>query len=310
MTGITADNKGEIVREQYKKRNKQKLAFISYVSAGFSVLCYIPMAGSIMAFQNYHPADGIFGSQWVGFKHFTDFFGNYYFWNITRNTVWINIVGLAFVFPAPILFALLLNEIRCKSMKSLVQTISYMPHFISLVVVCGMVKAFVSDTGFISGIVAKFTGERVNLLSYPENFVTIFTSSGIWQELGWNSIIYLAALSGIDETLYEAATIDGANRFKQTIHVTLPGIMPTIIIMLILNIGTMLSVGYEKIILLYNDLIMDKADVISSFTYRKGIIDMNWSYSTAVGLFSSVVNFALVFGSNYISRSFSETSLW
>lgn len=280
-------------------------AFLYYV-----IFCYVPMAGSIMAFENYHPADGIFGSQWVGFKHFTDFFTNYYFWTLIRNTIWINIVGLAFVFPAPIIFALLLNEIQKKKFKSTVQTISYMPHFISLVVMCGMVKAFVSDTGFISYFVSLFTGQRDNLLGHPEYFVTIFTASGIWQELGWNSIIYIAALSAVDESLYEAARIDGAGKFKQVIHVTLPGILPTIMIMLIMNIGTMLSVGYEKIILLYNDLVLDKADVISSFVYRKGLVDMNWSYSTAVGLFSSVVNFILVMGSNYLSRKYSESSLW
>ena len=295
-----------------KEMSKNWLLYLMFLPAFlyYVIFCYVPMVGSVMAFQNYHPADGILGSQWVGFKHFIDFFTNYYFWTLIRNTVWINIVGLAFVFPAPILFALLLNEIYTKKFKSVVQTISYMPHFISLVVMCGMVKAFVSDTGFISAFVSLFTGERVNLLGDPKYFVTIFTASAIWQELGWNSIIYIAALSAVDESLYEAAKIDGAGKLKQVIHVTLPGILPTIVIMLIMNIGTMLSVGYEKIILLYNDLVLDKADVISSFVYRKGLVDMNWSYSTAVGLFSSAVNFALVMGSNYLSRKFSESSLW
>lgn len=293
------------------KKNYVLYLFLLPALLYYVIFSYIPMIGSLMAFQNYHPADGILGSEWVGFKHFYDFFKNYYFWNVTRNTFCISALSILFGFPAPIIFALLLNEIYNTKFKSVVQTITYIPHFISMVVICGMIKSFVSDTGVIGMAISILTGkEPVNLLNYAENFRAIYIISDIWQDVGWGSIIYLAALSGVDVALYDAAKIDGAGKFRLVLHVTLPSIVPTIVIMFILRMGTILSVGFEKIILLYNPMTYEKADVISSFVYRKGLVDMNWSYSSAIGLLNSVVNFIFVFATNCISRKFNETSLW
>lgn len=304
-----------LYKEKYSFKKDLKRNYVLYLLFSFAFLYYfifnyIPMGGLVIAFKNYHPADGIFGSPWVGLHHFKNFFSNYYFWRITKNTLLISFYNILFGFPAPIIFALLLNEVYNRKFKSLVQTITYLPHFVSMVVICGMVKTFVDRDGLISNIVAQFTGEKVNLLFYPENFRTIYVASEIWQSVGWGSIIYLAALASVDASLYDAAKIDGAGRFKMALHVTLPSIVPTIITMLILRMGSVLSVGYEKIILLYNNMTLETADVISSFTYRKGLIELNWSYSSAVGLMNSVVNFTFVFLTNAISKKVSETSLW
>ncbi len=276
----------------------------------YLLFCYKPMYGAIIAFKNFTPAKGILGSSWVGFKYFKEFFDSYYFGRLLRNTLTISFTSLIMGFPAPIIFALLLNEIRSNKFKRVVQTITYLPHFISLVVVCGLIVQFTSDKGFIVQILSWFGFKPVSLLSKPQYFVPIYVLSGIWQEIGWNSIIYLSALTTIDPNLYEAAIIDGANRWRHTLHVTLPGIIPTIIILLILRMGRIMSVGYEKIILLYNEGIYETADVISTFVYRKGLVQFQWSYSAAVGLFNSVINFIMVTTVNYISRKTSETSLW
>lgn len=276
----------------------------------YFIFAYVPMYGVLMAFQNYEPLNGIWGSEWVGLMHFKDFLTNYYFLKILKNTLVISINCIIFAFPAPIIMALLVNEIKNSVFKKTVQTITYIPHFISLIVICGLIHNFVAEDGLISNFVSIFTGTKENLLNNPACFVPIYVISDIWQGVGWGSIIYLAALLSIDTSLYEAATIDGAGKFKQVIHVTIPGIMPTIIIMFILRMGGILGVGYEKIILLYNPLIYDTADVISTFTYRKGLIDLSWSYSSAVGLFNSVISIIFVTATNAISRKLSETSLW
>lgn len=276
----------------------------------YIVFCYFPMYGAIIAFKDYSPAEGIFASPWVGVEHFRNFFSNPDFVRILRNTLTISISELIFGFPAPIILALLFNEIRCRKFKSIAQTISYLPHFISLVVVCSLIKQFVTGNGVIQQLIEAAGGSNVSLLSRAEMFVPLYVISGIWQDVGWGTIIYLAALSGIDQELYEAATVDGANKFKQMLNITLPGIAPTIIIMFILKVGTLLSVGYEKIILLYNPLIYETSDVISSYVYRIGIQNQSWSYSTAVGLFNSVINFIIVIAANKLSAKFSETSLW
>lgn len=279
----------------------------------YIIFSYKPMYGAIIAFKDYSPGKGIIGSSFAadfGFNHFIDFFHSYYFGRILKNTVVISLTSLIFSFPAPIILALLLNEVKNESFKKAVQTISYMPHFISLVVVCSLIKLFTSDTGIVTYIAALFGYHSGSMLSQPNLFVPVYVISGIWQHLGWDSIIYLAALSGIDQSLYEAAKIDGANRFKQMLHITLPGISSTIIILFILAIGGIMNVGYEKIILLYNPGIYDTADVISSFVYRKGLLESNWSYSAAVGLFNSVINFILVIVFNKLSRKVSEVSLW
>jgi len=276
----------------------------------FVIFNYIPMAGIVMAFQNFNPKKGYFASPWVGLQNFTDFFSSYYFWRLIRNTFLISALSILFSFPAPILFALLLNEVKAKYFKKVVQTMSYLPHFISMVVICGLIKDFCDSDGLITSIVVSLGGARRNLLSDPSLFRIIYIGSDIWAGIGFGSIIYLAALSGVDQELYEAAVIDGAGRLKQTWHITIPGIAPTIIIMLIMRMGMLFSVGFEKIILLYNPMTYETADVISSFVYRKGLIEANYGYSTAVGLFNSVINFSMLLITNFIARKFSETSLF
>ena len=283
------------------------------VVAFYLLFCYKPMYGIIIAFKDYSPAAGIWGSDWAsnhGLQNFIDFFQSYYFGRILKNTLVISLTSILFGFPAPIILALLLNELRNEKFKRITQTISYMPHFISLVVICSMIKMFTSDKGLVTYLLSFLGGPEISLLTKPQYFVPIYVISGIGQELGWGAIIYLAALSGIDQELYEAARIDGANRWQQTLHVTLPGISSTIIIMLLLRMGSVMSVGYEKIILLYNEGIYETADVISTFVYRKGLQDFQWSYSTAVGIFNSVINFIIVVLFNRISRKFGEVSLW
>lgn len=276
----------------------------------YLLFCYKPMYGILIAFKDFSPAAGILGSDWVGFRYFKEFFHSYYFTRILKNTLVISLTSIIVGFPMPIIFALLLNEIKNQKFKRITQTISYMPHFISLVVVCSMIKMFTASNGFITYILSFFGGQDYSLLTRPGYFLPIYVLSGIWQEIGWGSIIYLAALSGIDQELYEAARIDGAGRWKQTLHVTLPGISGTIIIMLLLRIGNIMNVGHEKILLLYNPGIYETADVISTFVYRKGLQDYQWGYSTAVGIFNSIINFTVVMVFNKISKKVSEVSLW
>ncbi|MDE6837326.1 MAG: ABC transporter permease subunit [Acutalibacter sp.] len=292
------------------KRNPGIYILMIPVLAFFIIFAYVPMGGIIMAFQNYTPKGGFFHSDFVGFKHFTDFFGSIYFGRLIGNTLAISILNLIFGFPAPIIFALLLNEVGNKAFKKTVQTVSYLPYFISLVIVCGLVADFTASDGPVTDLIASLGGERINYLGQPQYFRTIYILSDMWQGLGFSSIIYLAALAGIDQELYEAAALDGANRWRQTIHVTLPGIASTIIILLILRMGTMFSVGYEKIILLYSTNTYETADVISSYVYRKGLQEFNYSYSAAVGLFNSVINTVLLVFSNKMSSRFSDTSLF
>ena len=297
------------VKNEWKKNNMYYLMFLP-VLVYFVIFAYGPMYGALMTFQDYTPSLGFLGSPWVGLKHFQRFFQDYYFKRILWNTFYISITSLIFTFPAPIVLALLLNELRNKRFKSVMQTASYLPHFISLVVVCGMIKKFTLDTGVINDIVAFLGGTRKSFLNDPNCFVPVYVISDIWQEVGWNSIIYMAALAGIDQELYEAAMIDGAGRWKQTVHVTLPCIMPTIIILLILRMGMLLSVGYEKIILLYNPVTRKTADVISTYVYRVGLEDKSWSFSAAVGLFNSAINLVFLLVTNSLSKKFSDTALW
>lgn len=271
---------------------------------------YMPMYGAIIAFKDFAPALGIWRSPWVGFDHFVDFFSGFYFWRVLRNTLVLSIQLLVFGFPMPILLALLLNEIRVSWFKRTVQTASYLPHFISLVVVAGLIVDFTSRDGIIMELIVALGGERSALLMRPDMFRSVYVISEIWQRVGWSSIIFLAALSGIDQQLYEAATIDGAGRFRKALSVTLPGIMPTVVILLILRIGQIMTVGFEKIILLYNPLTYETADVISTFVYRRGLLEFDFSFSTAVGLFNSLLNFMLLIAANALSRRVNDTSLW
>ncbi|MBO0995757.1 ABC transporter permease [Bacillus sp. SD088] len=292
------------------KRNKYIYIMVLPVVIYYLIFHYGPMYGVQIAFKDFSLTEGIWGSEWVGFKHFLDFFKGYYFWRLIRNTFLINIYELLLAFPAPILLALLLNELRRIWFKRVVQTISYLPHFISVVVVVGMLVDFTTQNGLINQLLSIFGVEPISFLQKPEWFRTLYIGSGIWQSIGWGSIIYLAAMSNINSELYEAAKIDGANRFKQALHVTIPGIAPIIIILLILQIGSMMSVGFEKIILMYNPLTYDTADVISTYVYRKGILEANFSFSAAVGLFNAIINLTLLVLANRISAKVSETSLW
>jgi putative aldouronate transport system permease protein len=278
--------------------------------AYYAIFCYWPMYGLQIAFKKYNIRQGIAGSDWVGLKYFAQYLTEPYFWKVVRNTFLINIYSLIFSFPAPILLALLLNEIKFSVYKKAVQSISYLPHFLSTVVVCGMVVNFLANGGPINDVLESMGGSRVQFLMEPEYFRSIYIISGIWQNIGWSSIIYFAAISGIDPQLYEAALMDGAGRFKQVWHVTIPAIMPTVTIMLILAIGNLLTIGYEKIILLYNGATYETADVISSYVYRKGILGADYSYSTAVGVFQSLIGLGFIWGANKFSAHVSENSLW
>ena len=271
---------------------------------------YLPMYGAVIAFKNFSIADGIIKSPWIGFEHFIRFFSSPYFVRITMNTFIINLYMLLFALPMPIIFSLLLNEIRQNKLKSLFQTISYLPHFISIIVVCGMIIQFTGEQGIINDFLASFNIPRSSLLLDPKLFRSIYVISGIWKEVGWEAIIYLSALACIDPTQYEAARIDGASKWHQMINVTIPGIIPTIVTMLILRIGQMMNVGFEKVMLLYNQNTYETADVISTYVYRVGLLNFNYDYSTAVGLFNSLINFSLLILANSISRKVNETSLW
>lgn len=308
-----------IPRKPFKKRlirdlKQYKIIYLLgfLCLAWYVIFHYLPMGGVLIAFKDFRAARGIWGSKWANpwYKYFEQFFNGYYFGRLLRNTLLINVIDLIFGFPAPIILALLLNELRSSSYKRIVQTVTYLPHFISQVVICGIILDFFSSTGVINQIITLLGGDKVRFFQEPGWFRPIYVGSGIWQGVGYGSIIYLSALGGVNADLYDAATIDGCNRFGRVIHVTIPGILPTVIIMLILRVGSMLSVGFEKIILLYNETIYETADVISSFVYRYGMQKGNYSYATAVGLFNSVFNFLLLIGVNALSRKVSEVSLW
>lgn len=276
----------------------------------YVIFHYLPMAGLVIAFKDYRVARGILGSKWVGLKHFIDFFQSEYAWQTTRNTLSISCLGLVFGFPAPIILAILLNEVKAAHFKKAVQTITYMPHFISLVIICAMVRDFCATRGLFNTILNGLGLPSVDFLIQPKWFYPIYITSGIWQNVGWDSIIYLSALSAIDQELYEAAAVDGAGRLRRIWSVTLPGILPTITILLILRIGSIMSVGFEKIILLYNPSVYETADVISTYVYRRGLVDGKYSFASAVGLMNSIINFALLLMADRISKHFGQSGLF
>ena len=302
-------NFGKRLRKDWA-RNWSLYVLVLPVLLFYVLFHYRPMYGAIIAFKDYTPALGVAKSPWVGLANFARFFKSVYFVRLIKNTILLSVYSLIFGFPAPIILALLLNEVRSRKFKSLTQTITYLPHFISLIVVTGMLTDFCLTSGLFNDIIELLGGTRIPLLQEAGLYRTIYVASGIWQEIGWGSIIYLSALAGVDSQLYEAAQIDGAGKWKQLIHVTLPAIMPTIIIMFILKMGTLMNMGYEKTILLYNPSTYETADIISSYIYRVGLLEQDWSYSTAIGLFNSAINFGLLLITNKISKRFSETSLW
>lgn len=276
----------------------------------FLVYCYAPMAGLYIAFTDYKITDSIFGGGWVGLQWFIRFFNGPYFVRLLRNTLLLSLETLVWGFPIPIIFALVLNEIRSKPFKRVAQTITYLPHFISLIVICGLVIDFFSLDGLVNTIIQAFGGEPIAFLAKPEWFRTIYVGSEVWQTFGWNSIVFLAALSSIDVQQFEAARLDGASRLQQMIYISLPSILPTIVTVLLMRIGHLMSVGFEKVFNLYSPATYETADIISTYVYRQGILGANYSSAAAIGLFNSVINLLLVVMMNKISRKLTETSLW
>lgn len=292
-------------------RNWELYLFIAPAFLYFVIFHYGPMYGIQIAFKNFIPTLGITGSPWVGFDHFERFFNSYYFWDLLWNTLSISLYELAIGFPLPIILALAFNEVKDSFFKRTVQTVTYAPHFISVVVMSGMIITFLSpSSGMIVNFVEMLGFQPPQFLTDPAWFKTVYVLSGVWQSAGWGTIIYLAALSGVDPQLHEAAVVDGASRFKRILHINIPAIVPTITILLILNMGSILGVGFEKILLLQNPLNMSSSDVISTFVYRSGLVDAQYSFSTAVGLFNSVINAILLIAVNQIARRTSENSLW
>lgn len=276
----------------------------------FIVFQYIPIYGIVLAFKKFDISLGIMDSPWVGFQYFEEFFSNAYSWTLIWNTVALRLWHLALGFPAPIVLALLLNEIRQEKFKRLVQSSSYLPHFISLVVVCGMVVTFLASDGPINSIIAYFGGQPVQWMQRPEFFRPIYIFSGIWQDAGWTSVIYLAALTGINTDLYEAAVMDGANRFQRLLYITIPGIAPTVMVMFLLRVGQLLTMDFQRVLLLYTPSTYETADILGTYIYRRGIISADFSFATAVGLFQSVVGLVFLLGANGIAKKLGQTSLW
>ena len=307
---ISKKNNEFVEFKKEMKRNGTLYLLVLPVIIFYLIFAYKPMYGALIAFQNYSVGKGFLGSEWVGFEHFKNFFNSPDFIRVLSNTLRINIVNLIFGFPMPIILALMLNEVRNNRFKKIAQTVTYLPHFISLVVICALIRDFVGKDGVITTFFSLLGFENTNMLNNKNLFTPIYVISDIWQTIGWNSIIYLAALTGVDTQLYEAASLDGAGKWRQLIHVTIPGIMPTVITMLILKIGSLMGLGYEKIILLYNPLIYETSDVISSYVYRLAFSGQQWSYTTAIGLFNSIVNLILLISVNKISKKVADTSLW
>jgi len=275
-----------------------------------AIFRYVPMLGNVIAFRRFRPGGSIFGDEWVGTLYVDMFINDPAFWNVFANTAIIGGMTLVVCFPLPIILALMLNEVRRKHFKRIVQSISYLPHFLSVVIVVGMVYQLLSLQGTINQIAEAFGGDAVSFLQKPEYFRFIYVASEAWQTVGWGTILYLAALTAVDDGLYEASRIDGANRWQQTWHVTIPGIRPTMVTLLILNIGNFLNVGFEKVLLLYNPMTYSTGDVISTYLYRVGLVSNNLSYAAAIGLFQAIIGFVMVMSANYISKRLVGTSLW
>ena len=311
----TADSGSEIQirkpsRIKLLNKNKYLYALIALPVVYYLVFHYAPMYGIIVSFKDYNIVKGIMGSPWAGFKWYEKFLTDPYFWKVVRNTFLLSLENIIWGFPFPIIIALLLNEVRNRKFKKAIQSVTYLPHFISTVVVCGMLVSILSSDGLVNNLIRALGGETKQFLMYPEYFRTIYVVSEIWQKAGWTSIIYLAALTGIDASILDAATIDGANRMQRIRHVTLPAITPTISTLLIMDLGKMMNLGYEKVLLLYNGSTMETADIIATYVYRRGILQNSFSYATAVGLFQTVIGVVLLVMANKVSKKLSETSLW
>jgi putative aldouronate transport system permease protein len=302
-------NQGSAVKRL--KRDWQLLLILLPGMLFYIIFRYGPMYGIVIAFKDYNIFEGVSKSPWVGFKYFDMFFKDPNFYKLFRNTFLIGIYSLFFTFPFPVLFAILLNEVKNVHFKKTVQTASYLPSFLSVVVICSMAIDFLSpNNGMINNIRAALGLEKIYYMTKPEWFRTVYIMTEIWQGTGFNAIIYIAAITAVDPSLYEAAEIDGCSRVKKMWYITLPAIMPTIVTLFIIKSGQVFKVGYEKILLLYNPATYEVADVFSTFVYRKGLVDLDYSYATAVGLFESVVALALLLITNTISKKVNEQSLW
>ena len=313
---INNDSKGipkperESLLTQYKRHYKLFIMLLP-VLIFFIVFNYAPMYGVIIAFKDFAPIKGIIGSEWVGLKFFREMFEGIYFWPTFRNTLIISSYKLVFSFPAPIIFALFLNEVKNMPFKKTVQTISYLPHFISWVVLSGiLIEVLAPDRGVVNHLIKLAGGQSVHFVADPKWFRTVLVVSGIWKSVGWQSIIFLAAISGIDPTLYDVAEIDGAGRIRKIWSVTLPSILPTIAIMLIFAIGGVIQDDFDQIFNLLNGMVTDVGEVISTYTYRVGISRQEFGYATAVGLFKNIIALVLIVASNYSSKKLFNSSLW
>ncbi|MEW1718259.1 ABC transporter permease subunit [Streptomyces sp. NPDC093109] len=307
MTTATA---GRRTWRRALRRDWQLYSLVVLPLLFFLVFRYLPMIGNVIAFRRFEPGGSLLGERWVGLRYVRMFLTDPTFWQVFTNTLWLGTLTLVFCFPVPIVLALLFNEFRSRALKRFVQSVSYLPHFLSIVIVAGITMQLLATDGPVNQALRAFGGDTVPFLQEPGWFRTVFVGSEIWQTAGWGTILYLAALTTIDEDLYEAARIDGANRWRQIWHVTLPGIRPTMITLLILNIGTFMAVGFEKVLLLYNPLTYPTADVISTYLYRTGVESNNFSYAAAIGLFEAVIGLILILSANQLSRRTVGTSLW
>jgi len=311
--GLRPSPAGSFKTSRWKSlaRNWELYLMLAPVIAYFFIFHYLPMYGVQIAFKDYIAPKGVWGSPWVGFKHLERFVSSYYFWRIIWNTISISLYQLALVFPAPILLALMINEVRSRMFKRTVQTVTYAPHFLSTVVTVGMLFIFLHPkTGLVSFILRWLEYPPIYFMTEPSWFKTVYVLSEVWQQAGWGTIIYLAALSSVDPQLHEAAKVDGASRLKRIYHINLPAILPTVMILFILNIGSLLSVGFEKVYLMQNSMNMASSDIIATYVYRTGILGAQYSFSAAVGLLNSIINMMLLLSFNRLSRRVSGSSLW
>ncbi len=295
----------QVIAKDFKK-NKYVYLMLVPVAAYFVIFHYIPMLSAQIAFKDFSIAKGIADSPWVGFKHFKTYFNSYYFGRLLRNTLMLSLENILFGFPAPIILAILINEINHTGFKRVVQTVTYLPHFISIVIVCALLRNFFA----VDGLINQIMGTKINFFMDSRAFRPLYVGSGIWQEIGWGSIVYLSAITSIDSQLYEAAAIDGANRFKRILYITLPCLATTITVMFIMRVGKMMTVGADKVLLMYSESIYETADIISTFVYRKGLLEANFSYSAAVDLFNSFVNCILLVGANKLCKKLGGSGLW
>ena len=313
-TGAAMGHTGKSVLREWKRRaikSKYLLLMMLIPFVYLIIFQYMTIYGLQIAFKDYNPFLGFNDSPWVGFAHFQDFFSSEYFGRLLKNTVVISLVNLAFNFPMPIIIALMINEIVNSHIKKTVQTIIYLPHFVSSVVVAGMVLSLLQlRTGSVNQLLSALGIEQIDFMARSEFFPFILAFADMWQGTGWSSIIYLAAITAVDPALYEAAVMDGASKWKQILNVTLPALLPTIVIQFILAVGKLFNVSFQKILLMYNPQIYDTADVISTYVYRRGLLGQEYSFGAAVGLFNNVLNLIMLLTFNWICRRVTETSLW